>query len=92
MKGNLRINSLNLLVQELLGSLPHFDEDHRREFLSRLKTILTFGNGGLLGLMTHILLLLAVKLYLDRWPPIGFGDNLERPNEENKIIKKKGIK
>lgn len=37
--------------------------------------------------MTHILLLLAVELYLDRWPPIGFGDNLERPNKENKEIK-----
>jgi hypothetical protein len=43
---NWRINSLDLLVQVLLGSLPHFDEDHRREFLSRLKTMLTFGNGG----------------------------------------------
>jgi hypothetical protein len=37
--------------------------------------------------MTYILLLLAVELYLDRWPPIGFGDNLERPNKENKEIK-----
>jgi len=32
--------------------------------------------------MTHILLLLAVELYLDGWPPIGFGDNLERPNKD----------
>ena len=39
--------------------------------------------------MTHILLLLAVKIYLDRWPPIGFGDNLERPNEEDEIIIKR---
>ena len=30
--------------------------------------------------MTHILLLFTVKLHLDGWPPIGFGDNLEWPN------------
>ena len=42
--------------------------------------------------MTHILLLLAVELYLDGWPPISFGDNLERPNEEYKTKGMKGIK
>jgi hypothetical protein len=36
----------------------------------------------MLALMTHVLLLLAVELYLDGWSPISFGDNLERPNEE----------
>ena len=40
--------------------------------------------------MTHVLLLLAVELYLDSWSPISFGDNLERPNEEYK--KTKGMK
>jgi hypothetical protein len=30
--------------------------------------------------MTHILLLLAVELYLNGWPPIGFRDDLEGPN------------
>lgn len=29
--------------------------------------------------MTHILLLFTVELYLDGWPPIGFGDNLKWP-------------
>jgi hypothetical protein len=31
--------------------------------------------------MTHKLLLLAVKLYLDSWPPIGLTDKLERPDD-----------
>jgi hypothetical protein len=30
--------------------------------------------------MTHILLLFAVELHLDGWPPIGFGNNLKRPD------------
>jgi hypothetical protein len=32
--------------------------------------------------MTHILLLLAVELYLNGRPSIGFRDNLERPNRD----------
>jgi len=35
--------------------------------------------------MTHILLLFAVELHLDSWPPIGFGDNLKWPDRRTYI-------
>ena len=70
---------LDLLVQELLGSLLHLRQDHRGELLRGLDVACQNNSTSRARNATHESLPLAAVVDLDRWPAVRCRDDLERP-------------